>query len=41
MYETKPWLKFYGDVPESLDYPQVTMYEALVRTVERFPDAIA
>ena len=41
MYEKKPWLKFYGDVPESLDYPKVTMYEALSRTVERFPDAVA
>ena len=41
MYETKPWLKFYGDVPESLDYPKFTMYEALSRTVERFPDAVA
>lgn len=41
MYEKKPWLKFYGDVPESLDYPRVTMYEALMETVERYPDRIA
>ena len=41
MYETKPWLKFYGSVPASLDYPRVTMYEALVQTVERCPDTIA
>ncbi len=33
MYEKKPWLKFYGDVPESIDYPRVTMYEALMQTV--------
>ena len=37
----KPWLKFYGDVPESIDYPRVTMYEALMQTVARCPDAIA
>jgi hypothetical protein len=41
MYETKPWLKFYGPVPESIDYPRVTMYEALMKTVARCPDAVA
>ena len=41
MYEKKPWLKYYGDVPHSLDYPKVTMYEALMRTVQRKPNAIA
>jgi long-chain acyl-CoA synthetase len=41
MYEKKPWLKFYGDIPESIDYPRVTMYEAVMRTVERCPNAIA
>ena len=41
MYESKPWLRFYGDVPPSLDYPQVTLFEALLRTVERVPDAVA
>ena len=24
-----PWLKFYGDIPESIDYPQGSMYEAI------------
>ena len=41
MHEQKPWLKFYGDVPESIDYPRVTMYEALMQTVSRCPDVIA
>ena len=41
MYEKKPWLKFYGDVPEHIDYPRVTMYEALMQTVARCPDVIA
>jgi long-chain acyl-CoA synthetase len=41
MYEQKPWLKFYGDVPEHIDYPRVTMYEALMLTVSRSPDALA
>ncbi|HPD56406.1 MAG TPA: AMP-binding protein [Smithellaceae bacterium] len=29
MYEKKPWLKFYGQVPHTLDYPRVSMYEAV------------
>ncbi len=41
MFEKKPWLKFYGDVPETIDYPRVTLYGALMRTVERVPDAVA
>lgn len=24
-----PWLKFYGDIPETLEYPQGSMYEAI------------
>ena len=41
MYETKPWLKYYGDVPHTVDYPRITMYEGLRKTAERTPDAIA
>jgi long-chain acyl-CoA synthetase len=41
MYEQKPWLKFYGDIPEHIDYPRVTMYEALMQTVERCPEVVA
>jgi long-chain acyl-CoA synthetase len=41
MYEQRPWLGFYGEVPPSLDYPQVTLYEAVRATAERVPDAIA
>ncbi len=41
MAENKPWLKFYGNVPHSIDYPRVTMYEALMQTVEQYPDRIA
>jgi len=29
MYEKKPWLKFYGEVPQTLEYPRVSMYEAI------------
>ena len=41
MYETRPWLRFYGKVPASLEYPEVTLYEALAATAQRVPDAIA
>jgi long-chain acyl-CoA synthetase len=37
----RPWLRFYGDVPPSLDYPAVTVDEAVMATARRFPDATA
>ena len=30
MHKHKPWLKFYEGVPESIDYPEKTMYEAVM-----------
>jgi len=41
MDESKPWLRFYGDVPETIDIPRVTLYEALRRTAERVSEATA
>ncbi len=41
MHAQKPWLRFYNNVPATLNYPRVTMYEALMQTVEQFPDRIA
>jgi long-chain acyl-CoA synthetase len=41
MLPEKPWHKFYSDVPRSIDYPDVTMYESLLRSVNRVPDKIA
>ena len=41
MYEQKPWLKFYQHVPHTINYPRVTMYEALKQTADKNPDAIA
>jgi long-chain acyl-CoA synthetase len=37
----RPWLRFYGSVPTTIDYPRVTLYEAVRTTAERVPDAIA
>jgi non-ribosomal peptide synthetase component E (peptide arylation enzyme) len=41
MNESRPWRRFYGSVPDSLDYPDITLYEALAATARRVPDAIA
>jgi long-chain acyl-CoA synthetase len=37
----RPWQRFYGRVPVSLDYPDVTLYEALAATARRVPEAVA
>jgi long-chain acyl-CoA synthetase len=37
----QPWLRFYGSVPASIDYPRVTLYEAVAATAQRVPDAVA
>ena len=36
-----PWLRFYGRVPQHLDYPEVTLYDAIAATARRAPDALA
>ncbi len=41
MYEKKPWLKFYGDIPQTIDYPRMTMYRAVMKTVREHGDKIA
>jgi long-chain acyl-CoA synthetase len=37
----RPWLRFYGAVPASIDYPRITLYEAVAAAARRSPDAIA
>ncbi len=41
MTENRPWLRFYGKLPHSLSYPEVTLYEAVAATAARVPDALA
>jgi long-chain acyl-CoA synthetase len=41
MYEKKPWLRFYEHVPQTIDYPSVTMYEAVRQSANRCLDSIA
>lgn len=39
--ETRPWLKFYGKVPPTIPYPEKSLYERLMETVEKYPNAPA
>ena len=41
MTDSRPWHRFYGRIAPSLDYPEVTLYEALAATARRVPGAIA
>ncbi len=36
-----PWLAFRGEVPETLEYPDCTMVQAVERCAEKYPDKIA
>ena len=38
---TAPWLKFYGDTPHTLEYPQNTMYQMIAKAAKRFPNNCA
>ncbi|MGI9658590.1 MAG: AMP-binding protein [Gaiellaceae bacterium] len=38
MYETKPWLQFYGDIPQSLEYPRIRLDEVVARSAARLPE---
>ena len=41
MPDSTPWLRYYGSVPATLDYPDVTLYQALAATADRVPESIA
>ncbi len=42
MYEKKPWLKYYESyIPESIDYPKKTIYEAIYDAYLKNPNGIA
>ena len=38
MTNNAPWLKFYGDIPHSIDYPDYTMYEMVEETAKKYSD---
>ena len=41
MNTVQPWLQHYGNVPQSINFPNCTMYESIMEAVEEFPDKIA
>ncbi len=41
MYEKKPWLKFYGDIPHSINYPDKNMYQMVSDAANNFGGKIA
>jgi long-chain acyl-CoA synthetase len=41
MYETKPWLRFYGSIPATLSYPELSMYGAYHRIASTVPTVTA
>ena len=36
-----PWLRFYGDMPEHIDYPRKTLFQCVAQTAQAHPDAVA
>ena len=38
---TAPWLRFYGDTPATIDYPDRTMYQLVAQTAKKYPNHIA
>jgi long-chain acyl-CoA synthetase len=41
MEEPPRWLAAYGDVPQHLAYPEGSLYDAIMATVRRVPEAVA
>ncbi len=41
MIAKKPWHNFYSNIPKTIDYPKVSMYESLIQSAKRVPDKIA
>ncbi len=39
--ETRPWLRSYAGVAETIDYPRVTLYERLAKTARENADKVA
>ena len=37
----QPWLPYYGEMPATIPYPDLTAYELLERSAEEYPDHVA
>ena len=36
-----PWLNFYGNMPKTIDYPRLTIYQLVAQTGKEYPDLTA
>lgn len=36
-----PWLKYYGNTPHTIEYPDKTMFQMIEETARRYPQSIA
>ena len=41
MKKKAPWLQYYNGIRHSLDYPDCTMYEAVLKIAREYPDYTA
>lgn len=41
MDDPRPWLRHYGAVPQTLEYPETSLHGALAQAAARSPDAVA
>jgi long-chain acyl-CoA synthetase len=41
MYEQRPWLKYYSNIPTTIDFPRISLYEALMNSISQHTDYIA
>jgi len=41
MYEKRPWLQYYGNVPHEINFPKISMYESVALAVSDFYDKVA
>ena len=37
-HRSAPWLRFYGDIPHHLEYPDCTMYQLVAQTAGTYPN---
>jgi long-chain acyl-CoA synthetase len=40
-FSNPPWLKFYGNVPYTIEYPHISLYERLKQTCDKYPSSTA
>ena len=39
--QLRPWLKYYGDVPANMEYPQYSMVDLILEAAEKYPNNMA